>query len=505
MLQRSRQKPNVRKPIPSPSSDMERSSRRGAAIEKLREAEEEQAHSSSDAGSSSSRLRRRREMRSNVESNSDGADTDASSVAALDKKPKQAEGAPQLRQNRRSSARKAAEENRKAREQEGGGGGDGEDEEQSGGDEEEGDKHHHPHHGNRERSLSNVSNTSSTSASSLASEHLTEEQRQARLDQQLAELEQKKRMVEDGTLAEYCRRVTAFKEERNRLLQTAELHKNLQLKNGQDLYGFEVQRAHHLWQHGKDVLKAELLGKMDAVMASLQAELHALSKHGAKAPEEATTAKQDEEKTAPSTVVVVVRGPNDPEAEEEGEVAELPAMESTSPEPKRRKTDPELPGLFPEQVVRLPLDAITADLAAIVGERKQTAQTTVTHLPNAGNGKTHALLLPLFAVLMANESRLTACCAASFKLERRRLFCGKHVFEDGDEVAIASPLVHEDYTGTISSITDDAVYVKLASGQKVSIFLPHLERRRCELKPLLRGTTASGSLQSMGWAECEPF
>ncbi|RLN86505.1 hypothetical protein BBJ28_00003699 [Nothophytophthora sp. Chile5] len=456
---------------------MERSSRRGAAIDKLREAEEDQAHSSSDAGSSSSRLRRRREMRSNVESNSDGADTDASSVAALDKKPKQVEGAPQLRQNRRSSARKAAEENRKAHEQGGDGEGDDGDEEQSGDDEEEGDKH--PHHGSRERSLSNVSNTSSTSASSLASEHLSEEQRQARLDQQLAELEQKKRMVEDGTLAEYCRRVTAFKEERNRLLQTAELHKNLQLKNGQDLYGFEVQRAHHLWQHGKDVLKAELLGKMDAVMTSLQAELHALSEHGAKVSEEATTAKQDDEKTTPSTVVVVVRGPNDPEAEEEGEVAELPAMENTSPEPKRRKTDPELPELFSEHVVRLPLDDITADLAAIVGERKQTAQTTVTRLPNAGN--------------------------ASFKLERRRLFCGKYVFEDGDEVAIASPLVHEDYTGTISSITDDAVYVKLASGQKVCIFLPHLERRRCELKPLLRGTTATGSLQSMGWAECEPF
>jgi hypothetical protein len=78
-----------------------------------------------------------------------------------------------------------------------------------------------------------------------------------------------------------------------------------------------------------------------------------------------------------------------------------------------------------------------------------------------------------------------------FKLERRRLLCGKYVM----------PLVHEEYTGTISSITDDAIYIKLASGQKVRISLPHFERRRCELKPLLRGAPSTGSLHSMGWSE----
>lgn len=88
-----------------------------------------------------------------------------------------------------------------------------------------------------------------------------------------------------------------------------------------------------------------------------------------------------------------------------------------------------------------------------------------------------------------------------FKLERRRLFCGKYVFEDGDEVQVSMPLVHENYTGTISSITDDALYIKLASGQKARILLPHLERRRCEIKPLLRGTSSTGSLHSMGWSE----
>ncbi|KAI9905544.1 hypothetical protein PsorP6_014144 [Peronosclerospora sorghi] len=84
-------------------------------------------------------------------------------------------------------------------------------------------------------------------------------------------------MVEEGTLAEYCRRVAAFKEEHNRLLQAEELHKSLQLKNGQDLYRFEVQRAHHLWQNDRQLVKEELLSRVDAVMAKLQAEMKVLS------------------------------------------------------------------------------------------------------------------------------------------------------------------------------------------------------------------------------------
>lgn len=43
------------------------------------------------------------------------------------------------------------------------------------------------------------------------------------------------------------------------------------------------------------------------------------------------------------------------------------------------------------------------------------------------------------------------------KIERRRLFCGKNIFQDGDEVVIVSPIIKEDYVGKISSVTDDAV------------------------------------------------
>ncbi|KAG7398476.1 hypothetical protein PHYBOEH_011097 [Phytophthora boehmeriae] len=441
---------------------MERSSRR----DRSREPEDE--HSSDTATNTRLRSRRSRETRSSAaDSTSDGTETDAS----------QREDAPQRRQRRR----KAAEETRKTKEVD-------DEERQPSPSEDEEDTE------GRQRSLSNLSTTSSTSATSLALEQLTEEQRRTRLEQLMEELEQKKRMVEDGTLAEFCRRVAAFKEERNRLLQTAELHKKLQLKNGQDLYGFEVQSAHHLWQNGKDILKAELLNKVDNVMAMLQAEMKALSEPKAMAVKEVTKPEQAKSTSdrvkQPLVNVAVVKAviehnKNATEVEvEEGEVAEPPATAKETPAVKRRKMNEvtevlELSDLLPEEEVRLPFDDITADIAAIVADRKQTTKASIERLPNAGN--------------------------VSFKLERRKLHCGKYIFEDGDEVTIESPLVHESYTGTISSITDDAVYIKLPSDQKVRIFLPYLERRRCEIKPLLRGSIATGSLQSMGWTEYEPF
>ncbi|KAE9103849.1 hypothetical protein PF010_g13590 [Phytophthora fragariae] len=442
---------------------MERSSRR----DRSRDPEEDP---SSDTGTNTRlRSRRSRDTRSSTaDSTSDGADTDTSTGAANAAEETPAQRRPGRRRGAGAAARKAAEETRHS-------------------DEDEVDEVEHEDEdlGGRKRSLSTVSATSSTSASSLASEPLTEEQRRARLEQLVAELEQKKKMVEDGTLAEFCRRVAAFKEERNRLLQTAELHKNLQLKNGQDLYKFEVQRAQHLWENERKVLKDELLAKVDAVRDKLQAEMEALSEPGAKMTD---ITKKPEQKEADKLSVVVAavakdesKKASEPE-QEEGEVSEPPATTKQVPVVKRRKidttahTDPvEVSKLLPVEAVRLPFDDLTSDIAAIMGDRKQTAQTTVERLPNAGN-------LP-------------------FKLERRRLLCGKYVFEDGDEVQVSMPLVDEDYTGTISSITDDAIYIKLASGQKARIYLPHLEGRRCKIKPLLRGTSSTGSLQSMGWSE----
>ncbi|KAL3662878.1 hypothetical protein V7S43_012279 [Phytophthora oleae] len=456
---------------------MERSSRR----DRSREPEDDP---SSDTGASTRlRSRRIRDTRNSAaDSTSDGADTDASSAGNMT-------ASPQRRQRRRTSGLKGSDETVKStRELRSA---DEHQSSRSGDEDEENEDNENDNDGGRKRSLSNMSNTSSTSASSMTSEPLTEEQRRTRVDQHVAELEQKKKMVEDGTLAEFCRRVAAFKEERNRLLQTAELHKNLQLKNGQDLYKFDVQQAHHLWENDRKVLQDELVAKVDAVMTKLQAEMKVLSKPGAKVADIVKKPKQkprtnDADKTKVDVAVVKEKTDeskksSEPE-QEEGEVPEPPPEKKQVALVKRRKMDPtavsdpvEVSKLLPVEAVRLPFDDISADIAAIVGDRKETSKATMEQLPNNGN-------LP-------------------FKLERRRLFCGKYIFEDGDEVHVSMPLVDENYTGTISSITDDAIYIKLASGEKARIFLPHLERRRCELKPLLRGTPSTGSLRSLGWTE----
>ncbi|KUF98938.1 Amino Acid/Auxin Permease (AAAP) Family [Phytophthora nicotianae] len=420
---------------------MERSIRR----DRSRDPEDD---ASSDTGAST-RLRRR--MRSMVgDSTSDGADTDASSAG-------QTMDEPQRRPSRRGRARKTVEDTRKSMRNT--------DEHQSppSGDEydDEDDDDNNEVNERRQRSLSNVSNTSSTSGSSLTSEPLTEEQRRARAEQQMAELEQKKKMVEDGTLAEFCRRVAAFKEERNRLLQTAELHKNLQLKNGQDLYKFEVQRAHHLWKNDRKELKEELLGKVDAVMAKLQTEMKALSEPGAKIANIEMKPKQKpkvDKADKPSVNVAVVKEKTDegkktsePE-QEEGEVPEPPATTKEVPLVKRRKMDPtaigdpvEVSKLLPVEAVRLPFDDVNSDIAAIVGDHKKTAQASVEQLPNNGNRKicvSVAYVMRIYLTLL-----LPFVAAVPFKLERRRLFCGKNVFEDGDEVHVTMPLIHEEYTG----------------------------------------------------------
>lgn len=446
---------------------MERSSRR----DRSRDPEDD---ASSDTGTST-RLRRR--MRSMV-AESDGADTDASSIVLQTDQPMR-------RLGRRGRARKVMRKSSRGSEYL--------HSPRSGDDYDEDDAEDQKEEivERRQRSLSIVSNTSSTSVSSLTSEPLTEEQRLVRADQQMAELEQKKKMVEDGTLAEFCRRVAAFKEERNRLLQTAELHKNLQLKNGKDLYNFEVQRAYNLWKNDQKELENELLTKVDVVMAKLQVEMKALSEPGAKIGLIKNKSKQKltQDTTVKPAMYVAASMEKMEESkrsigleQEESEVPEIRATSKVVPSLKRRKVDltskvdmVEVSEQLPQEMTRLPFDALTADIAAIVSNCKRTAKATADQI--SSNRK------------------------VPFKLERRRLICGKDVFEDGDEVHISLPLIHEDYRGTISSITNDAIYVRLTSDYKVRILLPHIEFRRCELKPALRGSSSSGNLQSLGWSE----
>ncbi|KAJ0397474.1 hypothetical protein P43SY_006158 [Pythium insidiosum] len=340
----------------------------------------------------------------------------------------------------------------------------------------------------RERSQSVVSTTSDTS--SIVSEAV-EEDTSVSHEEKLQELEKKKRMVEDGTLAEYCRRVAEFKEERNRLLQTAEWHKNLQVKNTQDLYGFEMQRARNIWSDRKEELKNAMLTKTDALLLKLQRELELLDKSG-ELPRCLVVDRSPRGHPALKIVAKKDAGQkeNEPQSADAQPVDESSDSEKSAVPPsgvplKRRKiaSPPSLSSQtsapVPDNVLRLPLDDITADLASIFQSRQQ----------HSGKVQT-ALSVP---------ARLDV------HVERRRLVCGKYVFEEGDEVVITATVLREDYIGVITSVANDELFVKLSTGQKARILVEHLARRRCEIRPFLRGSAGLDSLHATGWVECEPF
>lgn len=457
---------------------MERPSRRGSS----------NSHSgtngaSKDAINSSSR-RRRREAES-VASVSDGADTDSSSVgvdrpkptSSRNNKPRTADKSKPKHASRGENEEEHTHEREEGEEEEE----EGEEEEE----EEEEDHHRQPEQdattageeengeeeedmeeeeeepqstgyatrARRERSQSVVSTTSDTS--SIVSE-LPEDPLQPELHgEKLQELEKKKKMVEEGMLAEFCRRVADFKEERNRLLQTAEWHKNLQLKNTQDLYGFEVQRAHNIWQENKDKVKDAMLVKADALLAQLKNELDLL----------AMTTTLPTHVVAEPKLIVPAQPPTAPAM----------ALASTDEPPlKRRK----LAALMPENVMRLPLDSIASDLAHIMQTREDAS------------AKIHGNL---------DTPRL------ELSVDRRRLVCGKYVFEEGDEIVVTAVVLKQDHIGVISTVSDNEIYVVLTTGQKVRVSVDHIAQRRCEIRPFLRGSAGIESLQSSGWVECEPF
>ncbi|GLD99027.1 hypothetical protein PINS_up007745 [Pythium insidiosum] len=339
----------------------------------------------------------------------------------------------------------------------------------------------------RERSQSVVSTTSDTS--SIVSEAV-EEDASVSHEEKLHELEKKKKMVEDGTLAEFCRRVAEFKEERNRLLQTAEWHKNLQVKNIQDLYGFEMQRARNIWSDRKDELKNAMLSKTDALLAKLQKEMELLEKTGElprclvidRSPrghptlkivgKDATAQKENDAQTPDAQPDV-----------DSSDAEKSEALPPTGAPLKRRKiaSTSSVPASapVPDNVLRLPLDDITADLASIVQTREQNSSKV--------------------------QSMLSVPARLDVQVERRRLTCGKYVFEEGDEVVVTATVLREDYIGVITSVATDELFVKLSTGQKARILVEHLARRRCEIRPFLRGSAGLESLHATGWVECEPF
>jgi hypothetical protein len=206
-----------------------------------------------------------------------------------------------------------------------------------------------------------------------------EETNQFQLDT-LKELEKKKKMIKEGTLAEFCRRIAEFKEEKNRLLEAAESHRKLQLKNGKDLYGYEVQRAHDLCQvlrcnyftyrnrsnsfsieqEEKEELQMVMLKKADQLLTQLQQEYFELT----------TTKRSKNNHQQPSSIQL---GP-----------AKKIRLESspnttTTTSTTSSTTSSALHVLDPKEIVLKNVEAFE-DILLIAKERKETAKITKTTL-----------------------------------------------------------------------------------------------------------------------------
>ncbi|KDO20235.1 hypothetical protein SPRG_14481 [Saprolegnia parasitica CBS 223.65] len=99
------------------------------------------------------------------------------------------------------------------------------------------------------------------------------EETAAEFKEHMLELKKKVQMIEDGTFAEYCRRCVEFKEDRSRALQTARQHRELQLKNVQDLLLFDYQKAEDLYATGKDCIKYDMMSHVYAMLDDVAAQL----------------------------------------------------------------------------------------------------------------------------------------------------------------------------------------------------------------------------------------
>jgi len=245
-----------------------------------------------------------------------------------------------------------------------------------------------------------------------------------------------------------------------------------------------------LLQHGKKVLKADMIDKLDVVKAKLLREIEDLGKPGATLPRLPSPASESPLAEADSSPEALAPADNTDAVTETAAVeAEIPAVNGMDEarrlmfcthvsdtrvlgkgEPAQKKRKMELP----EDLVRLSFDDISADLASIAIDRKDHSETANAALPSTQLG---TMACGSRVGLNSIANRVGCGCwmlAEPMKIERRRLFCGKNIFQDGDEVVIASPVIKEDYVGRISSMTDEAV--RLTSTTIVSADCPRLKQ-----------------------------
>ncbi|CAK4084558.1 unnamed protein product [Aphanomyces euteiches] len=285
--------------------------------------------------------------------------------------------------------------------------------------------------------------------------------------ERMTELKTKVQMIEDGTFAEYCRRCVEFKDDRSRSLETAKQHKELQLKNIQDLRLFDLQRADNLYATAKSKLKLDMTAKVEAMLADVDRRM---------------TLLDDEEEPV-----------NEAPEEENGTLKEEDQVDFEIEEPSLKKPK---------------LDFNTLDLSGPFSDKIKSQKPGYKTLPYGG----------MTALSVDDvENDLQAICSdwkqlpekpletATVHYSRGNLWCGKYIFDEGDEVVVSSKVMKREYIGVIHALSPDAVYLKLNTGEIARVYYTLLQTKRCEIKPILRGNSGLKNLQSSGWVRCEPF
>ncbi|KAF0690532.1 Aste57867_18081 [Aphanomyces stellatus] len=314
--------------------------------------------------------------------------------------------------------------------------------------------------------------------------------------ERMLELKTKVQMIEDGTFAEYCRRCVDFKDDRSRSLETAKQHKELQLKNIEDLRRFDLQQANHLYGHAKDAMKQGLAERMQAMLVDVDVQLACL--------DEDTIEKEDPARDDDDIEEGEVQ------EDEKKEVDDSSSMDGKTSEESHDTTDDNVDddggddGGAVEPVSKKPkLDFHTLDVSGPFADKIKAHQQGYKTLPYQSmtalavddiQNDLHAVCLD-WKTPPPTEKPLET---VAIHYARGILWCGKYIFDEGDEVVVSSKVMKREYIGVIDALTPDAVFLRLNTGEKARVYYTLLQAKRCEIKPILRGNSGLKNLQSSG-------
>ncbi|RHY94803.1 hypothetical protein DYB35_006959 [Aphanomyces astaci] len=289
----------------------------------------------------------------------------------------------------------------------------------------------------------------------------------------ILELKTKVQMIEDGKFAEYCRRCADFKDDRSRSLETAKQHKELQLKNVEDLRLCDLQTADNVYATAKSHVKKRLVDKVTSMLTDVDAKLKQLDIMEAEASSSAPVKKGPIE--VPSVGSEQIEDDDDQPRPKKVKLMAFDSVNMSGPLATKIKT--QVPGykdLPYENLTALSTDDINADLHAVCAVWK----AAVPEPPSSPQAR-NPLSLETVAI----------------HYNRGLLWCGKYIFDEGDEVVVSSKVMKREYIGVIHALSNDAVFLRLNTGETARVHYSLIASMRCELKPILRGNAGLKNLQ----------